>query len=91
MSCTYNYHTGEISLDFHILKLGEICRRMPLPARVGNNYCIRCKFNAGTYRTDDGVFYKCKHEQATNSEGCESVMRCIYDDLRQEAITHFYD
>ena len=35
MACTYDYDTGKITLDFHLVKYDEICELRGIKGRVG--------------------------------------------------------
>lgn len=95
MACTYNYYTGKITLDFHLVAYGEICELRGMKGKAGNQECHRCPLYGGTY-TDMGrfeweSFVKCKHKDAKNSKSSLSAMYDIKEKFREEALTHFYD
>lgn len=50
MAMIYDYQTGKITRDWHLIKHGEICRLRDVPARVGAYGCEHCSFNKGTER-----------------------------------------
>lgn len=96
MSCTYDYETGKITIDFHLMKWGEICDLKGIKGRIGAEGCRYCPFNGGYISdTSDPIewrtFTKCKHENAKDSEGCDAAYYEIYDKIRQEALAHYYD
>lgn len=91
---TYNYNTGKITRDFKFVKRGSVCRLTQLPARVGNDWCSRCKHNLGTihsweYRGDDD-FIKCSHEKQVDAEDCFEVAWRWNERFREEALCAFY-
>ena len=99
MACTYNYDTGKLTMDFHLIKDGEICylRGKEYASRVGAYGCQHCVYNKGGHidysgRTlDETLFTKCKHPDAKTSNGAKDVMWRIEKDFISEAITHMYD
>lgn len=96
MACTYNYETGKITLDFHLVKYGEICDLRGVKGKVGSYACRGCPFNKGSI-SDMGdpvnwdSFVKCKHPQAQDSESSRNLKCKIYEDFRNEALSHYYD
>lgn len=94
---TYNYETGKITRDFKFRRTGERCKLGGLPAKVGNDFCLRCKHNCGTQMDwtardlEDLSFTKCNHPEAKDSENTESVKYTWYERFEQEALQHYYD
>lgn len=92
MACTYDYDTGKIALDFHLVKYDEICELRGIKGRVGVDECHRCPFHGGTYTDHQWtMFVRCKHPEAKDSEGSFDAMYDICEKFREEALTHFYD
>jgi hypothetical protein len=95
MACTYNYETGKITLDFHLVKYGEICGLRGIKGKAGNQECHRCPLYGGSYNDmtnfDWESFVKCKHPNAQNSESSSFAMYDICEKFREEALKHFYD
>lgn len=95
MACTYNYETGKITLDFHLVAYNEICTLRGLKGKAGNSECHRCPFYGGSYTDMNSIewdsFVKCKHHNAKDSEGSCTAKSDIYDEFEREALTHLYD
>ena len=95
MACTYNYETGKITLDFHLIAYNEICTLRGLKGKAGNSECHRCPFYGGSYtdmRTIDwDSWVKCKHPDAKDSENSRNAMYDIREKFIEEALTHYYD
>lgn len=96
MACTYDYTTGKITLDFHLVKWDEICDLKGIKGKVGQYGCQYCPFNGGFISdTSDPIdwqtFTKCKHKDAKDSNGSLSVKWKLYDDFEREALAHYYD
>lgn len=97
MACTYNYETGEIKLDFHLVAYEELCELRGMKGKAGNGECHRCPLYGGTYTYTDvnhvdwKSFVKCKHQDAKDSDGSLPAKWEISENLREEALTHFYD
>ena len=96
MACTYNYETGKMEFDFHLVKYGEICTLRGLKGKVGVPECHRCPFYGGSYSDkNDPIdwvsFVKCKHTEAKDSNGSGDVWWEIREKFREEALTHYYD
>lgn len=95
MACTYNYDTGKITLDFHLVKYDEICGLRGIKGKAGNQECHRCPFYGGSYSDmstiDWDSFVKCKHPEAKDSEGSWTAKYDICEKFREEALTHMYD
>lgn len=92
MACTYDYSTGKITLDFHLMKEGEVCRLRGLAVAVGGNGCRTCPFIKGWDCTvQHGAFVKCKHKDAKDSLDARERLFFIYKEFEQEAISHYYD
>lgn len=93
MACTYEYATGKITLDFHLVKYDEICELRGLKGKAGVEECHRCPFYGGTHSDWDEwkSFVKCKHPDAKDSDGSFGAKSEIYDEFEREALTHMYD
>ena len=95
MACTYNYETGKITLDFHLVAYNEICTLRGLKGKAGNSECHRCSFYGGSYTDMSSIdwdsFVKCKHPDAKDSNGSLHVKHEIYEKFKEEALSHMYD
>ena len=95
MACTYNYETGKVTLDFHLVAYNEICTLRGLKGKAGNSECNRCPFYGGSYSDMSSIdldsFVKCKHPDAKDSEGSWAAKSKIYDDCEIQALIHMYD
>lgn len=93
MACTFDYSTGQITLDFHLVKEDEVCRLRGVPSYVGGHGCLRCPFNGGWYITiEHGAFLKCKHMEAKDTgEGVQIEKYKLCEEFKREAMIHFYD
>ena len=95
MACTYNYETGKVTLDFHLVAYNEICTLRGLKGKAGNQECHRCPFYGGSYSDMSTInwdsFVKCKHKDAKNSENSSGAMSAVIEKFIEEALTHFYD
>lgn len=95
MACTYNYETGKITLDFHLVAYNEICTLRGLKGKVGNSECHRCTFYGGSYTYMNSIewdsFVKCKHTNAKDSENSRNAMYYILEKFKEEALSHYYD
>lgn len=95
MACTYNYETGEITLDFHLVAYNEICTLRGLKGKSGNSECHRCPFYGGSYTDINSIewdsFVKCKHPDAKDSNGSLKVKHEIYEKFKEKALSHMYD
>jgi hypothetical protein len=93
MACTYNYETGKVTLDFHLVRYDEICELRGLKGRAGVEECHRCPFYGGSYCdwAKWESFVKCKHPDAKDSEGSWTAKSDIIEKFIEEALTHFYD
>lgn len=93
MACIYDYTTGDMSLDFHVVKENDICT-LPYstPARIGGWSCQHCQYFGGSLGTERfspfDFFYKCKHPEAKNSthEDAVSILSKCYDRLEHNAL-----
>lgn len=95
MACTYNYETGEMKFDFHLVAYGEICELRGMKGKVGNSECHRCPCYGGSYSDmrsiDWDSWVKCKHPDAKDSENSRDAMYVLREKFREEALTHYYD
>ena len=95
MACTYDYSTRKVTLDFHLMKYGEVCllRGKSFATRVGSVGCSMCIYNNGseTMAHYMDYFVKCKHPEAKDSEGCGDLKSCIYDRVELMALRNMYD
>ena len=97
MAMTYDYQTGKITRDWHLVKHDEICRLRDVPARVGAYGCEHCPFNKGieidwsAHNIEDQFYTKCIHKDAKDSEGSGAIIRQIIDKFEYEAMCAFYD
>lgn len=95
MACTYNYETGKITLDFHLIAYNEICTLRGLKGKAGNSECHRCPFYGGSYTDMNSIewdsFVKCKHPDAKDSNGSLQVKHEIYEKFKEKALSHMYD
>ena len=95
MASTYEYATGKITLDFHLVESGSKCRLSGLPAYVDNDRCRKCSHYGGviygwSFRTafsnNTKDYVKCKHPEAKDSEGCEAAYQSYCKRLKYEAL-----
>lgn len=96
MATTYCYDNRHIERDFHFVEYGEKCKRGGLPAKAGNDWCKRCKYNGGAvypssfgveyWRWFDNSYVKCKHPEAKDSEGSDGVRRAFYEFFEHQAL-----
>lgn len=95
MACTYEYDTGKITLDFHLVAYDEICSLRGMKGKVGNHECHLCPLYGGTYTDMNSIdwdsWVKCKHPDAQNSKNSLNAMYEIKEKFKEEALTHFYD
>ena len=95
MACTYNYETGKVTLDFHLVRYDEICELRGLKGKAGNQECHRCPFYGGSYSDMSTIdwesFVKCKHPDAKDSKGSWTAKSAVIEKFIEEALTHFYD
>lgn len=87
MACTYNYSTGKITLDFHLVRYDEICTLRGIRGKVGAPGCITCPYHNGSCtESTTQYFVKCKHPKALDSEGCGEAYYKICETLRRQAL-----
>lgn len=95
MSCIYDYSTGRITLDFHLMLHGDICELKGIKGKVSCHGCRYCPYNGGfvsDIRSIDWItFTKCKHPEAINSKESGYMLGKIYEKFEEEALIHFYD
>lgn len=92
MACTYNYETGKITLDFHLVRFNEICTLRGIRGKVGAPGCITCPYHKGIETSSFTEYYvKCKHPEAQDSEGSSDIYFDICERFRKEALSHYYD
>lgn len=92
MALTYDYSTGKATRDFKIVKCGEKCWGSGLPCYVGNDRCLKCKYNTGSIHPwgSDSYVY-CHHPDAKDSPGHMIVQSALYDNLKVEAMSALYE
>lgn len=100
---TYTYSTGKIERDFVLKKVEGNCNvdhehNKPIGVMCqGCPYFIKMKtfyhsnrdeyiLNLETY----GTFVLCKYHKQ-DDEGTREIIHEMYEDFREEAITHYYD
>ncbi len=92
MACTYDYNTGKITMDFHLIRHDEICNLRGIRTRVGAFGCKNCVFNAGTHIhrncTEWEDYVKCKHPDAKDSEGSWAAWHNICEKFKEEALSY---
>lgn len=82
MASTYNYQTGQVTFDFKLKKCDGVCRRPDMPPiRIGNDFCRRCRSNAGSR----SGFVMCKHH-TWDDEGAQEIYNQLAKDLKHEAL-----
>lgn len=96
MAATYDYNNRQITRDFHFVEYDEKCRRMPLPAKAGNDWCRRCPHNAGSVHPSsfgfeywgwfEKSYVKCKHPEAKDSEDSNGAIRAFHEALEHAAL-----
>ena len=102
MGMTYNYDTGKISRDWVLKKTERSCKRDPDKTVLIGIMCKSCPFYNGIrtlYKDDNdymchniGTFVLCKyHKEDDDVDGVKDALAKMYDDFREEAITHYYD
>jgi len=101
MACTYDYQTGQITLDFHFVEWGTKCLFSGLPAKAGNKRCEQCPHYGGLltcatlgveyWGRFNEVYIRCKHSEAKDSEGCETARSAFYEAFINKALCHYYD
>ena len=93
MACTYDYQTGRVTLDFHLVEHGEICPlRGFARAIVGKPGCKSCRHNGGSISdmsvpADWVSFVKCKHPDSVDSKSCRFVKSILYEKIQIEALS----
>ena len=93
MASAYDYQTRAIHFDFHLVKFDEKCRLRGLPARVGGPGCMGCPFNDGveTSAFSRDYFVRCKHKDAHDSDGSQTVMYYLKERFERQALAAYYD
>ena len=96
MATTYDYNTRKIERDFHFVQYDEKCKRGGLPAKVGNDWCRRCKYYDGSLHPSTLGFHYwgrfeesyvfCKHPEAKDSEGSGPAIRAFYERFEEKAL-----
>lgn len=94
MACTYDYKTGQITFDFHIVRYGEICNLQCVQARVGGYGCLHCPFCYGTEHVPQATFYddplesfiRCKHPGAKDSKDSWKLKNYLCKKIETEAL-----
>lgn len=96
MALTYDYNTGKITRDFKFVKYREKCRGSGLPCYVGNDRCLKCKYNSGsihpwtsletTLSSLEESYVYCHHPEAKDSPGYMIAQRVLYDKLQVNAM-----
>lgn len=100
---TYNYDTGKITRDFVLKKVEHSCHADPEHTRLIGVMCRNCphylKEKTFYHSPKDeyilnteliGTFVFCKYHKK-DDEGTEEILHRMYDNLREEALTHYYD
>lgn len=103
MAMTYNYDTGKITRDWVLKIVNRSCKRDPDKTVMVGVMCKTCPFYGGIknlYKKDKygitiekvGTFIFCKyHKEDDDVEGVKDALIKMYDEFREEAITHYYD
>ncbi len=90
MATTYDYTTGRIERDFHFVETGTACRLTDLHARVGSDWCRKCKNHRGIisqFETrSDKSYVMCRHKDMKDSEGCVKAVEYFYVKFEQQAL-----
>lgn len=89
MGATYNYKTGEMTIDFKFVEQGYRCPLSVLPARIGSSWCSEyCNHFGGTWVNFIGPesYVLCKHPDAKDSEGCGEAIHAFYEEIRRKAL-----
>lgn len=88
MPLTYDYSTGKTTRDFKFVKFGEKCWGSGLPCYVGNDRCIKCKYNTGSINPwDSDSYVYCHHPEAKDSPGYMTAQRVLYEQLQVNAMS----
>lgn len=103
MGMTYNYDTGKIERDFVLKRVWGSCHIDPEHTTLIGVKCRTCphyiKEKTFYSSSEDGyklsldkigTFVFCKYHKK-DDEGAEEVVRRMYEEFREEAITHYYD
>ncbi len=103
MGMTYTYSTGKIERDFVLKKVEGNCNVDPEHTKLIGVMCKGCphflKMKTFYYNAREeyqlgldkiGTFVFCKYHKQDDESAKEAVRR-LYEDFREEAITHYYD
>ena len=90
---SYDYTTRHITRDFVLVKTDDICRFSGLPARVGNQRCMKCQyFSTKIYAwqygniLDDSTFVCCKCKEQKDSNDCTEALSYLYRKFEYHAL-----
>lgn len=84
---TYTYDTGEIS-HFSAIRIESDCKINPERTVNVGVFCRSCDY----YHGIRGKYVICSHPQNENyGPGATEVHSEIVEEIREKAITHFYD
>lgn len=98
MAATYDYRTGQITTDFHLIVWDEKCRGSGLPCYAGSDRCTRvCPYCRGTlhawdvqsmYHHLDDSYVMCGHpdKKDSDTEEIRFAWHTFYERFKYQAL-----
>ena len=90
----YDYSTRQITRDYVLVKEDEKCKFSGLPAKVGNDRCMKCRYFSskiysweyGSAIDGDSTYVLCRCKKQKDSEGCQDALSYLYRRFEDRAL-----